>query len=87
MNQFYEIAHFPSVIGCIDCIHIHIVNPGGNNGEIFRNRKGWFSLNVQVYFLIKRRLNLFQDLLFVIGCVWTKSRNSGHSCKTSWFCT
>ncbi|CAL1687650.1 unnamed protein product [Lasius platythorax] len=20
------------------------------------------------------------------GCVWTKSRNSGHSCKASWSC-
>jgi len=52
MNQFYNIARFPSVIGCIDCTHIRIVNPGGNNGEVFRNRKGWFSLNVQVCFLI-----------------------------------
>lgn len=46
-NQFYEMANFPSIIGCIDCTHIRIANPGGNNGEIFRNRKGWFSLNVQ----------------------------------------
>lgn len=48
-NRFYEIANFPSIIGCIDCTHIRIVNPGGNNGEVYRNRKGWFSLNVQVY--------------------------------------
>ncbi|XP_018362904.1 PREDICTED: putative nuclease HARBI1 [Trachymyrmex cornetzi] len=48
MNQFYEIANFPSVIGCIDCTHIRIANPGEHNGEIFRNRKGWFSFNVQV---------------------------------------
>lgn len=30
-NKFYEVAHFPSVIGCIDCTHIRIANPGGNN--------------------------------------------------------
>ncbi|XP_024888320.1 putative nuclease HARBI1 isoform X2 [Temnothorax curvispinosus] len=47
-NRFYEVANFPRIIGCIDCTHIRIANPGGNNGEIFRNRKGWFSLNVQV---------------------------------------
>lgn len=47
-NRFYEIANFPCIIGCIDCTHIRIANPGGNNGEVFRNRKGWFSLNVQV---------------------------------------
>jgi len=52
MNQFYEITHFLSVIGCIDCTHIRIINPGGNNGDIFQNQKGWFSLNVQVYFSI-----------------------------------
>lgn len=49
-NKFYAVANFPSVIGCIDCTHVRIANPGGNNGEVFRNRKGWFSLNVQVYF-------------------------------------
>ncbi|XP_018375209.1 PREDICTED: putative nuclease HARBI1 [Trachymyrmex cornetzi] len=37
-------------IWCIDCTHIRIANPGRNYGEVFRNRKGWFSLNVQVYF-------------------------------------
>ncbi|KYN23472.1 hypothetical protein ALC57_04108 [Trachymyrmex cornetzi] len=30
--------------------HIRIANPGRNYGEVFRNRKGWFSLKVQVYF-------------------------------------
>jgi len=38
----------PGVGGCIDCTHIRIQNPGGINGEVFRNRKGWFSLNIQV---------------------------------------
>ncbi|XP_050500857.1 putative nuclease HARBI1 [Diabrotica virgifera virgifera] len=48
ITSFYEVAHFPNVSGCIDCTHIKIANPGGNNGEVFRNRKGFFSLNVQV---------------------------------------
>lgn len=38
-NQFYDIAKFPRTIGAIDCTHVRI--------ELFRNRKGWFSINVQ----------------------------------------
>ncbi|KAG5323529.1 HARB1 nuclease, partial [Acromyrmex heyeri] len=48
INRFYEIANFLYVIGCIDCTHVRIINPGGNNGEVFRNRKEWFSLNMQI---------------------------------------
>ncbi|KOB53836.1 Uncharacterized protein OBRU01_25937, partial [Operophtera brumata] len=46
-QKFYELAHFPGVIGCIDCTHIKIRSPGGITSEIYRNRKGWFSINVQ----------------------------------------
>lgn len=46
-RDFYETARFPGVIGAIDCTHIPIKSPGGDNAEIFRNRHGWFSLNVQ----------------------------------------
>ena len=48
-HGFYEIAHFPGVIGCIDGSHVSIENPGGANAEVFRNRKGRFSINCQVY--------------------------------------
>ncbi|XP_050339010.1 putative nuclease HARBI1 [Bactrocera neohumeralis] len=44
---FFQIAKFPKVIGAIDCTHIRIQSPGGSNAEIFRNRKEYFSLNVQ----------------------------------------
>lgn len=37
---FYHFAKFPSVIGAIDCTHIKIQSPGGNQSELFRNRKG-----------------------------------------------
>ncbi|XP_065308870.1 putative nuclease HARBI1 [Dermacentor albipictus] len=47
MARFYEIGRFPGVTGCIDCTHIPIVSPGGENAEVFRNRKGFFSINVQ----------------------------------------
>ncbi|XP_031354452.1 putative nuclease HARBI1 [Photinus pyralis] len=46
-NEFFEISAFPRVVGVIDCTHIKIQSPGGNDGEIFRNRKSYFSLNVQ----------------------------------------
>ncbi|KAJ9586179.1 hypothetical protein L9F63_016111 [Diploptera punctata] len=31
----------------MDCTHIRIRSPGGDDAERFRNRKGYFSLNVQ----------------------------------------
>ena len=34
-------------MGAIDCTHIKIPCPGGENAELFRNRKGYFSINVQ----------------------------------------
>lgn len=46
-HGFYSIARFPQVYGAIDCTHIRIQSPGGANAEYFRNRKGYFSLNVQ----------------------------------------
>ena len=46
-GQFYGIAQFPSVIRAIDCTHIPMASPGGESAEVFRNRKGWFSINVQ----------------------------------------
>lgn len=44
---FYAISRFPRNIGAIDCTHIKIQSPGGDQAENYRNRKSWFSLNVQ----------------------------------------
>ncbi|XP_071652349.1 putative nuclease HARBI1 isoform X1 [Temnothorax longispinosus] len=46
-QQFYKIARFPRVIGCIDCTHIRVQSFGGEDAELFRNRKGYFSINTQ----------------------------------------
>ena len=46
--MFYNIAQFPNVIGTIHCTHIPIVNPCGEDGARVVNRKGFYSLNVQV---------------------------------------
>ena len=56
--DFYNIAKFPSVIGAIDCTHVPILNPGGDNAELFRNRKDFFSINTQVIAEIKKLINL-----------------------------
>lgn len=45
--RFYEIAKFPRTVGALDCTHIKISSPGGDHAEYYRNRKGYFSLNVQ----------------------------------------
>ncbi|XP_063826817.1 putative nuclease HARBI1 [Ostrinia nubilalis] len=45
--NFYTIAGFPRVLGAIDCTHVRIQSPCHLIGEEFRNRKGYFSLNVQ----------------------------------------
>ena len=45
--DFWRICAFPNVVGAIDCTHIKIPCPGGENAELFRNRKGYFSINVQ----------------------------------------
>jgi len=47
-REFFEIAGIPGVVGAIDCTHIPIRSPGGQQAELFRNRKDFFSINVQV---------------------------------------
>ena len=47
-QEFYRIAQFPGVVGCIDGTYVPIKNPGGENAEVFRNRLGVFSFNCQV---------------------------------------
>ncbi|XP_066595385.1 putative nuclease HARBI1 [Prorops nasuta] len=35
------------IIGAIDCVHVRIRSYGGEDAELWRNRKGFFSINVQ----------------------------------------
>lgn len=41
-QKFFDIARFPRCIGAIDCSHIRIQPPGGDDAELYRNRKGFF---------------------------------------------
>lgn len=47
MRNYYSIANMPGVIGCIDCTHVAIQRPSCDHAEVFRCRKGYFSINVQ----------------------------------------
>ena len=47
-REFHGISGFPGVIGLIDGTQIPIKSPGGDHAELYRNRKGFKSINVQV---------------------------------------
>jgi hypothetical protein len=48
-QRFYNYGQMPGVIGCINGTHIPFQRPPGNpEAEVFRCRKGFYSLNVQV---------------------------------------
>lgn len=46
--RFYRIDQFPLVIGAIDGTHIRMESLGGNDAELYRNRKAYFSINAQM---------------------------------------
>jgi len=48
MSGFYAASGMPGVLGAVDCTHVPIQSPGGDDAEIYRNRKGYFSINVQL---------------------------------------
>ncbi|XP_064075811.1 putative nuclease HARBI1 [Vanessa tameamea] len=52
MMEFRQIRNFPSIIGCINCTHIKIKKHGGDLAQYYINRKGFYSLNVQVRMLM-----------------------------------
>lgn len=46
--MFYRIGQFPLVIAAVDGTNIRIQSLGGENAEMYRNRKTYFSLNCQL---------------------------------------
>jgi hypothetical protein len=38
-NGFYQKARFPNCIGAVDCTHVKIQSPGGNNAECLETEK------------------------------------------------
>lgn len=55
-QEFFRIAKFPRLLGAIDCTHVPIKSPGGNNAEEWRNRKSQFSFNVQTVVSAKLKI-------------------------------
>ncbi|XP_047988510.1 putative nuclease HARBI1 [Leguminivora glycinivorella] len=69
--KFYQIARFPRAIGAVDCTHVRTKSPGGETAEIYRNRKGYFSMNTQAI--------CSADLLFTdVVARWHGSAHDSH---------
>ena len=47
-EKFSQFAGFPGVIGALDCTHIRIQCPNSDVGQLYFNRKGFYSINCQV---------------------------------------
>ena len=48
MQAFFQTSGLPGIVGAVDCTHVAIQSPGCDSAEIYRNRKGHFSINVQL---------------------------------------
>ena len=48
MQQFCVVSGIPGVLGAINGTHVAIQSPGGDDADIYWNRKGYFSVNVQL---------------------------------------
>ncbi|KAJ1120126.1 hypothetical protein NDU88_008301 [Pleurodeles waltl] len=46
--DFYALGHIPNIIGAIDGTHVAFVPPPRRNEQVFRNRKSYHSMNVQM---------------------------------------
>lgn len=75
-RQFFEIGSFPTVIGTIDCTHVKIQGQGGVDGEVFRCRKQFMSINVQSVSSADLK---FQDIV----ARWPGSTHDSHIFKNS----
>nr|CAD7264842.1 unnamed protein product [Timema shepardi] len=81
MQWFKRTGGFPGVVAAVDGTHIPILNPGGERGEVYRNRHGVFSINVQVACgahlkivdIVTRRPGSFHDAS-IFGASSLKSR-------------
>ncbi|KAJ1099177.1 hypothetical protein NDU88_004281 [Pleurodeles waltl] len=49
-GDFYALGHIPNIIGAIDGTHVALVPPRGSE-QVYRNRKSYHSMNVQVFCL------------------------------------
>ncbi|XP_059221894.1 putative nuclease HARBI1 [Stomoxys calcitrans] len=71
MRDFKAIRNFPGVIGAIDGTHVKIKKTGGDLAQYYINRKGFYSLNVQVVC----------DTQLKIRDIVARWRGSTHDCR------
>lgn len=65
-EEFYRKYHFPGIFGCVDCTHVAIYPPKNHpifREEIYVNRKGYHSINVQL--VSKEDPNIFYYTYFI----------------------
>lgn len=71
---------FPSIAGTINCTHVPIKKFGGEKGELFRNRKRFFSLDVQA-------INNAEGHITNIVCRWLGSAHESTIFGNSRLCS
>nr|CAI5852574.1 unnamed protein product [Callosobruchus analis] len=76
-RKFYQIARLPRCtrISVIDCTHVKIPSPGEETAELFRNRKGYFSINVQTILVARVYIN---DAHIFRNCTLSYRFETGH---------
>ena len=80
MQTFHDIAAFPQVVSSIDCTHVRISNPGGEDALRFINRKGYHSINCQ--------MTCTADLCFTsVVARWPGSAHDSRIFRESNLCT
>jgi hypothetical protein len=79
-QMFFDTANFPGVIGCVNGTHIPICKPRNHpDPEIFRCRKGYYSLNAQV---VAGPDNKFYDIV----ARWPGSTHDSRVYDNSYLC-
>jgi nuclease HARBI1 len=78
--RFYEIAQFPGCVAALDGTHIPIKKPTGvHDFEIYRCRKGYFSLNCQI-------LCGYNNMIYDIVARWPGSTHDSRIFRNSRLC-
>lgn len=58
--MFHRMAGMPLVVTAVDGTHIKVQSFGGDDAELYRNRKTYFSLNCQIAVSADVRMNSFR---------------------------
>ncbi|KAJ1215273.1 hypothetical protein NDU88_002882 [Pleurodeles waltl] len=59
-GDFYALGHIPNIIGAIDGTHVALVPPHRSE-QVYRNQKGYHSMNVQMVYLADQYISHVND--------------------------